>query len=77
MFLAEVDQEGETLSHLIDHLKADVGITSYCESNALHFACGRDNLNAVKILLENGVEVGLKNIQKKTEKDLTSDLEVK
>ena len=77
MFLAEVDQEGETLSHLIDYFNADVSIRSYCESNALHFACGRDNLNAVKILLENGVNVGLKNIQKNTEKDLTSDPEVK
>ena len=76
MFLAEVDEEGKTLSHLIEYFDADVSITSYCDSNALHFACGKDNVNAVKALLENGAEVGLKNIQRKTEKDLTSDQEV-
>ncbi|XP_066933186.1 NF-kappa-B inhibitor alpha-like [Clytia hemisphaerica] len=77
MYLAENDMEGKTLSHVVEYFDADVDKFSYCDSTALHFACGKNNSNAARILLENGVKVGIKNVQKKSEKELASDIEIK
>ena len=76
MLLTEVDRVGTTISHLIESLDANVSMTSFCESSALHFACATDNVDAVRILLQNGAHIGSKNIQRKTGKDLTSSEEV-
>jgi len=77
MILSEVGTDPTGISHVIECLGANISLTSFCESTALHFACGMDCLGAVKVLLENGAEIGVKNTQRKTEKDLATNQEVR
>ena len=55
---------------------ADVNIKTYSEHTPLHYACLYNNVEMVKLLIGNGCQVGNKTLERKTEKDLTTDEKV-
>ena len=62
---------------LVKEFNIHVNTECYGGNTALHYACLLNDKDMVMLLLEKGSDAGLKNHNKKTEKDLTTDEEVR
>ena len=75
MFACETNQL-KAVEMFIQRLHAEVNIRDMSNYTALHIASQVNNLGIVKILLKSGAEVGSKTVTLKTEKDLSTNMEV-
>jgi len=68
----EKDEWFKFAKMLITQLKVDVNEASMADDTPLHLACSVDSNMLVATLLDCDANVNLKNVFKKTEKDLTT-----